>query len=132
MKNIFVLAVVLIPVGLAVWYVRGRNISTPNLPTLSDLRLLTSGQNDKTTPSLEDVPVATLIAQGLDTPWGITFLPDGSMLVTERKGTVRLVSAEGELQSNPVATLSSVKEIGEGGLLGIVLHPSFAEATEGK
>lgn len=67
----------------------------------------------------------TIVAQGLDTPWAIAFLPDGQMLVTERKGTVRLVEKSGKLQDSPVATINNAKEIGEGGLLGIVLHPDF-------
>ncbi len=67
----------------------------------------------------------SVIAKGLDTPWGIEFLPDGSMLITERKGTVRLVDSNGNLDPKPVATLKQVKEIGEGGLLGIAVHPDF-------
>lgn len=67
----------------------------------------------------------SVIAQNLDTPWALAFLPDKSVLFTERKGTVRLVDANGNLQSSPVATISSAREIGEGGLLGITLHPQF-------
>lgn len=80
----------------------------------------------------QDILVETIIAQNLDTPWAIAFLPalpaggpNGNLLVTERKGTVRLVQ-NGNLQEEPVATLESVREIGEGGLLGIALHPGFS------
>lgn len=70
----------------------------------------------------------TVIVENLDTPWAIAFLPseDGSinMLVTERKGTVRLVEGD-KLQDQPVAIINNSKEIGEGGLLGITLHPDF-------
>jgi len=48
------------------------------------------------------------------------------MLVTERHGKVRLIDSNDNLQSEPVAILNSVKEIGEGGLLGITIHPNFA------
>src|SRR3989344_5477169 len=109
MKNIYVLAIALILAGLGVWYFGPQNKRTSDIPTLSDLRSPTSGQNNNSGSASEDVPVATIVAQGLDTPWGIVFLPDASMLVTERKGTVRFVSANGELQANPVATISSVK-----------------------
>lgn len=68
----------------------------------------------------------SIVAQNLDTPWAIAVLPDKSLLVTERSGNVRLIDANGNLQSNPVAVLPSVKEIGEGGLLGLVLHPNFS------
>lgn len=79
---------------------------------------ITSGQGD--------VPRKTIIAQNLDTPWAIAFLPDGSILVTERPGRVRIVDVNGKLDPIPIATLTLVKEIGEGGLLGIVLHPDFS------
>ena len=69
---------------------------------------------------------AVVIAGGLDTPWGLAFLPDGGILVTERKGTVRLITAGGQLQTEPVATISAAVEAGEGGLLGITLHPAFS------
>ncbi len=67
-----------------------------------------------------------IVGENLDTPWAIAFLPDRSMLITERPGRVRLVTADGKLQTAPVATVNSVKEIGEGGLLGITLHPDFS------
>ncbi|MBE9180890.1 PQQ-dependent sugar dehydrogenase [Oculatella sp. LEGE 06141] len=64
------------------------------------------------------------VADGLEVPWGIAFLPDGAMLVTERPGRVRLIQ-DGELRQQPVATLT-VSDSGEGGLLGIATHPDFA------
>lgn len=68
---------------------------------------------------------AAVIAENLDTPWALAFLPDKSMLITERPGRVRLIDAQGNLQPTPVKTLENVQEIGEGGLLGIALHPNF-------
>ncbi len=68
----------------------------------------------------------SFLAENLDTPWAIAILPDGDMLVTERKGTVRLIFQNGELRQQPVAELPEVVESGEGGLLGITLHPDFA------
>ncbi|MBD0337053.1 MAG: PQQ-dependent sugar dehydrogenase, partial [Cyanobacteria bacterium Co-bin13] len=64
------------------------------------------------------------VASGLEVPWGIDFLPNGDMLVTERAGRVRLVR-QGQLQPNPVATIEAT-DVGEGGLLGIAVHPDFA------
>lgn len=68
----------------------------------------------------------SVIAQNLDTPWAIVFLPDKSMLITERPGRVRLVDRQGDLQEEPVAAISDVQEVGEGGLLGIDIHPNFS------
>lgn len=72
------------------------------------------------------VPVrAEEIARGLEVPWGIAFLPGGGMLVTERPGRIRLVDAAGKLQDASVAEVD-IAARGEGGLLGIALHPDFA------
>ncbi|WP_107806974.1 PQQ-dependent sugar dehydrogenase [Nodularia spumigena] len=63
------------------------------------------------------------VVTGLEVPWGIAFLPNDKMLVTERPGRVRLVE-NGKLKP-PVATVN-VTASGEGGLLGIAAHPDFA------
>lgn len=70
-----------------------------------------------------NTPTATIVAEKLDTPWAIAFLPDNSFLVTERSGNIKLITNN---EQTTVTTLSNVKEIGEGGLLGIALHPDFA------
>lgn len=68
----------------------------------------------------------TTVAEGLEHPWGLAFLPDGRMLVTERPGRLRIVSADGQL-SEPIAGVPRVRARGQGGLLDVVLHPRFAE-----
>ena len=67
------------------------------------------------------------VAQGLVNPWGMTFLPDGRILVTERAGRLRIVSASGAL-SEAVAGLPAVAARGQGGLLDVELHPDFPAA----
>lgn len=67
------------------------------------------------------------VVSGLEVPWGIAFLPDGDLLVTERPGRLRLVELGvdgGRLVPEPVASLEA-EAVGEGGLLGIALHPEF-------
>jgi len=91
-----------------------------SLPSSPSTSTNTTNQNSKY------IPTTTSIAENLDTPWALAFLPDGSILVTERPGRVRLVDNNGQLENTPVATIPSVKEIGEGGLLGIALHPDFS------
>jgi len=66
-----------------------------------------------------------VVARGLEVPWGLAWLPDGGILVTERPGRVRLISADGRLSPTPVATLP-LDPKGEGGLLGIAVAPDFA------
>jgi glucose/arabinose dehydrogenase len=68
-------------------------------------------------------PRVETVATGLEIPWEIAFLPDGSALVTERPGRVRLLDPEGRLQGEPVAEVD-VSAQGEGGLLGLALDPS--------
>jgi len=65
------------------------------------------------------------VATGLDHPWGMAFLPDGAMLITERSGQLRLLR-DGELASAPIAGVPEVAASGQGGLLDIALHPDFA------
>lgn len=64
------------------------------------------------------------IASGLENPWGLAFLPDGRMLVTERAGRLRIVSRNGTV-SGPVAGLPPVLASGQGGLLDVALAPDF-------
>ena len=65
-----------------------------------------------------------VVVDRLDHPWALTFLPDGRMLVTERPGRLRLVSADGKL-SSPIAGVPAVYATGQGGLLDVVLSPDF-------
>jgi aldose sugar dehydrogenase len=69
--------------------------------------------------------VAT-VTEGLVNPWGLAFLPNGKMLVTERPGRLRVVSADGKQTSEPVAGLPAVDTRGQGGLLDVSLDPAFA------
>lgn len=69
--------------------------------------------------------VSTL-AKGLDHPWGLAFLPDGRMLVTERPGRLRLVETNGRL-SAPIEGLLPLVAVGQGGLLDVALDPDFAQ-----
>ncbi len=64
------------------------------------------------------------VASGLDNPWGLAFLPDGRMLVTERVGRMRLVASDGTL-SEPLRGLAPVFALGEGGLMDVSLDPDF-------
>jgi len=61
-----------------------------------------------------------------DAPWAMTFLPDGSMLVTEKAGTLLHVSANGKTKT-PISGTPPVASEGQGGLMDVVLHPKFAQ-----
>ena len=64
------------------------------------------------------------VTKGLEHPWGLAILPDKRMLVTERPGRLRLVSADGAL-SEPLAGVPKVSASGQGGLLDVALSPQF-------
>ena len=68
----------------------------------------------------ESIPVATF-----NEPWAMTFLPDGKMLITEKSGSLLLVSQDGKI-SSAVKNVPTVGYRGQGGLGDIVLHPDFA------
>ncbi len=65
-----------------------------------------------------------VVAEGLEIPWDIAFLPSGAMLVTERTGHVIEIETDGTQREIPV---EGVRKGGEGGLLGLVLHPNFEQ-----
>nr|MDJ0981057.1 PQQ-dependent sugar dehydrogenase [Kiloniellales bacterium] len=66
------------------------------------------------------------VAGGLDNPWGLAFLPGGDILVTEKPGRLRLIR-DGVLRPEPIEGLPEIEEVGQGGLLDVAPHPSFAE-----
>ncbi len=66
------------------------------------------------------------IVEGLEHPWSLAFLPDGSMLVTERPGRLRIVK-NGKLDPQSIAGLPAISAQGQGGLLDVALHPRYAE-----
>ena len=71
---------------------------------------------------------ATVIAEGLDHPWALGFLPDGRMLVTERSGQLRII--DGGVVGEPIAGVPAVYNQGQGGLLDLALAPDFATSGQ--
>lgn len=68
----------------------------------------------------------TEVAGGLSHPWGLAFLPDGRILVTERAGRLRLID-EGRLAPDPIGGAPEVYASGQGGLLDVAVDPAFAD-----
>lgn len=65
-----------------------------------------------------------VLSEGLKRPWGITSLPDGRLLITEKEGTMRIASEDGTL-SEAITGLPAVNADGQGGLLGVTIDPDF-------
>ncbi len=83
-------------------------------------------QRSPTPAPLTGVVRAETVARGLERPWGLAFLPDGRMLVTERAGRLRLVDRDGRV-SEPLTGVPQVFAQGQGGLLDVALSPGFAQ-----
>ena len=73
---------------------------------------------------------ATTLNAGLSSPWGLAFLPDGRMLVTQKGGTMVIVSADGASVQATVAGVPAVAAAGQGGLLDVVIDPDFGAGNE--
>lgn len=82
------------------------------------------GQTDAPAERLNVAFDVVTVATPFERPWGVTFLPDGRMLVTEKAGRLRVVSADGSI-SESVAGLPPVDARGQGGLLDVALDPEF-------
>ena len=67
-----------------------------------------------------------VVVEGLEHPWGMAWLPDGTLIVTERPGRVRLIR-DGQLDPTPLSGVPPVLASGQGGLLDVSVHPQFAE-----
>ena len=74
--------------------------------------------------SVKGVVDVQTIVKGLEHPWSLAFLPDNRMLVTERPGRLRVVGVDGRV-SEPLAGVPQVYASGQGGLLDVVLSPTF-------
>jgi len=70
--------------------------------------------------------IRLIVTKGLNQPWSMAFLPDGSILVTERPGRLRIVR-NSVLDPNPIAGVPRVQAQGLGGLMDLALHPRFSE-----
>lgn len=82
-------------------------------------------QQDAAPAAAGGLPFAVTPVADLDAPWALAFLPDGRMLVTEKKGEMLLLSADGK-QRRTVATIP-VDSAGQGALMDVVLAPGFAQ-----
>jgi glucose/arabinose dehydrogenase len=80
---------------------------------------------ETTRSSSKTVFSITTITDDLEHPWGMAFLPDGRMLVTERPGRLRIIQ-QGKLREDAVTGLPAIAARGQGGLLDVVLHPDYA------
>ena len=77
------------------------------------------------TPATSTAVSTELVAQGLQNPWGLAFIGEGRMLVTERPGRMRVIAADGRV-GEPLKGVPRVDAVGQGGLLDLVADRDFA------
>ncbi len=106
-SGIILVILTILAVSLIIYRVSSKN-------TTSSTVKVTENQ----TPKME------AIAQNLEVPWALAFLPSGDLLVTERGGVVKMVYKNGEVK---IIGNIKVKQIGESGLHGIAIHPDFSQ-----
>ncbi len=88
----------------------------------------TPGHTDEVIRSQKATFRIVTVAEPLEFPWGMAFLPDGRQLVTERPGRLRIIDRAGRLMPTAVTGLPHhLQAQGQGGLLDIALHPQYAE-----
>jgi aldose sugar dehydrogenase len=73
-----------------------------------------------------NLPFQVQVVADFESPWAMTFLPDGRMLITEKSGILYLVSADGQ-QRKTVSGIPAVSSEGQGGFMDVVLHPAFTK-----
>lgn len=98
---------------------------TPPSPASSNEAHLAVLATSAPQPSQAHDFVIETLAEGLKHPWSVAFLPDGTLLISERAGTLRRLSPAG--LSAPLTGVPQVVAENQGGLLDIALHPDFAE-----
>jgi aldose sugar dehydrogenase len=98
----------------------------PRPPNAPDQKPAFAGQTRAPERKANVAFTVVTVAEGLVNPWGLAFLPSGKMLVTERPGRLRVVTADGKL-SAPVSGLPAVDARSQGGLLDVALDPAFGK-----
>lgn len=106
--------------------------STTGLPPVETQNKVAPGQQPTFANQTRVAGVSTLFAyhvgiitSNLNHPWGLAFLPDGRMMVSERPGTMRIITPAGVIGPS-IANIPAVRNQGEGGLLDLKLDPDFA------
>lgn len=112
MGKTLIIALILVSLAVGLTFFKDTPVKKVEAPTLIP----------SSTQSTTQIPKIQTIARNLEVPWALVFLPDNSLLVTEREGRVKLIK---DGQVSLVGKITEVKQTGEGGLHGIAIDPGF-------
>ncbi|MEM6450335.1 MAG: PQQ-dependent sugar dehydrogenase [Cyanobacteria bacterium P01_D01_bin.105] len=103
-------------------------VSSTAPPTTATAETTSPATNNASAQPLAvaSAPQPVILTEGLEHPWGMTWLPDGTLLVTERPGRLRVIR-DGALDPTPISGLPDVLNRGQGGLMDVSVHPQFAD-----
>lgn len=108
------------------------SISDQDINRILDFMMDSEKNADVSPPELPDVIETQdyflnteVLAEGLDVPWGMGFLPNGDILITERPGRLRMIQ-QGKLVDNPISGIPEVVAEGQGGLLDVAVDPNYS------
>ncbi len=128
-KKAFIIAtltiILLITAGLIWWNFRAERLT--DLPPVPAPPAPPAAEPPVKNGVSPDIPLASVVANKLEIPWALDFLPDGSLVFTERPGRVRFIDTREGLLAEPLLVIGEVARSGEGGLLGIAVHPDYAK-----
>lgn len=117
-----VVVVILVVIGVGIYFFREQILSLVFKPTDTTIPEKTLSPSEATSAADQSlITQPEVVASNLDIPWEVAFLPDSSLLVTERPGTLLRITTDTDTQ----IPVSGVLHRGEGGLLGMALHPDF-------
>jgi len=121
-KTIFLLGIIILLIITAAFFYRERIFKSFYKPTQTLLEEGVKVSVGREEFGKDEENIFEVVADNLQIPWEIAFLPNGDLLVTERPGTLKRIGKESR-----VYVIEGVRHIGEGGLLGMALHPQFSE-----
>src|SRR5690554_1340035 len=112
---------------LMFWIVTGPMAASSSTPPSTQAPIQSPVQSPVQSPAPTRAQVqVTEVVTGLASPWALAFLPDRSILITEKPGSLRMLSPDGEL-SEPIGGTPEVEFQGQGGLLEVAVSPHFAD-----
>lgn len=117
-KALIILIIIIVLTGLFGYFFKKQIVtlfSQPSFPPSVNKDEINTNINQAPSPNIQ------VVQQNLQIPWEIAFLPDGRILVTERVGNLLIFNSE-----KKVIKIDGVKHVGEGGLLGLAVHPNFS------